>query len=116
MKMMTKMTKTKQFATTATIAATLALFSGTLAPNALAQTATVKHASPAPTHKPNIVQRHPTATGVAAGVATHSALKRSAAAKKRAHKKLNFAERHPTISGLAAGVATTKTIKKTTHK
>ena len=65
--------------------------------------------------KPNIAQRHPKATGVVAGVATHSALKRSAAAKKRAHGKLSFAERHPTLTGIAAGVATTKVVKKTTR-
>lgn len=85
------------------IAATAALIFTT---GAFAQTAA---------HK-NIVQKHPNAAGVAAGVATHTALKRSAAAKKRAHKKLNFAERHPTLSGIAAGVATSKVIKKTTHK
>ncbi|MGC4042968.1 MAG: hypothetical protein QM758_04120 [Armatimonas sp.] len=62
----------------------------------------------------NVIQKHPTATGVVAGVATHAALKRSAAAKKRQHRKLNFAERHPTLTGIAAGVATTKIIKHTT--
>lgn len=64
----------------------------------------------------NIIQKHPTLTGVAAGVATHSALKKSAAAKKKAHQKLNFAEKHPTLSGVAAGVATRAVIKKTTHR
>ena len=86
------------------IAATAALIFTT---GAFAQTSTA--------HK-NIVQKHPNASGAAAGVATHSALKRSAAAKKRAHKKLNLAEKHPTLSGIAAGVATSKVIKKTTHK
>ena len=64
---------------------------------------------------PNIIQRHPTATGVAAGIGVHHALKVSAANKKRHHQKLSFAEKHPTMSGLAAGVATRAAIKHTTH-
>ena len=47
----------------------------------------------------NVVQRHPTATGVAAGVGTHAALKASARRKKARHQKLSFAERHPTLIG-----------------
>lgn len=66
--------------------------------------------------KLNIVQKHPTLAGAAAGVATHAALKRSAANKKRNHQKLNFAERHPTLTGIAAGVATRAAIKHTTPK
>jgi hypothetical protein len=97
--------KTKQTLTLGLAALTLTL-GAPFTTGAFAQTTT--------THK-NIVQKHPNATGVAAGVATHTALKRSAAAKKRAHKKLNFAERHPTLTGIAAGVATSKVIKKTTH-
>ena len=84
-----------------------ALAALTLTTGSFAQTTTA--------HK-NAVQRHPTAAGVAAGVATHAALKRSAAAKKHAHRKLSFAERHPTLTGIAAGAATTKVIKKTTHR
>lgn len=60
------------------------------------------------------VQKHPTATGVAAGIATHAALKRSAAAKKKLHQKLTWAERHPTLTGIAAGTATRLAIKKST--
>ena len=67
------------------------------------------------THQPNIVQRHPTMAGIAAGAATHHMLKLSAARKKRNHQHLNFAERHPTMSGFAAGVATHHFIKHTTH-
>jgi len=78
-----------------------------LAPGAFAQTA-------APAHRPNAIQRHPTATGAAAGVATHSMLKRSAASKKAHHQKLNFAERHPTLSGLGVGLGTRHEIKKHT--
>lgn len=66
---------------------------------------------------PNVIQKHPTATGVAAGVATHAALKRSAAYKKKHHQKLTWAERHPTLTGIGAGAATRAVIKKTTsHK
>ena len=66
------------------------------------------------TKKPNFIQRHPTATGLVAGVATHSALKHSAAQKKARHQKLNFAEKHPTITGIAAGMGTKAVVKKST--
>lgn len=65
----------------------------------------------APMHRPNIIQRHPTATGFAAGVATHHALKVAARNAKAHGQKLNFAERHPTLSGLGAGVFTRHEIK-----
>ena len=84
----------------ALVPATLSL----LAPAAFAQTGY-------PAHKPNIIQRHPTATGFAAGVATHSALKRSAAYKKAHGQRLNFAEKHPTLSGLGVGTVTRHEIK-----
>ncbi|MCW3060636.1 MAG: hypothetical protein JWQ02_2457 [Capsulimonas sp.] len=64
---------------------------------------------------PNVIQRHPTATGVAAGAGVHHALKVSAANKKRHHQKLSFAERHPTMSGIAAAVGTHHVIKHSTH-
>jgi hypothetical protein len=64
----------------------------------------------------NFIQRHPTATGVAAGIATHQALKMAAARDKARGKKLNFAERHPTMMGIGAGVITHHEIKKHTPK
>ncbi len=64
-----------------------------------------------PMHRPNLIQRHPTATGFAAGVATHHALKVAARNAKMHGKKLNFAERHPTMSGLGAGLLTRHEIK-----
>ena len=69
----------------------------------------------APAHKHNIFQRHPTMTGIAAGIATHHALKVSAARKKARGQKLNFAERHPTLSGIGVGAVTRHMIKKHTH-
>ena len=86
-------------ASLAFIPAALAL----LAPATFAQTPTAHH--------PNFIQRHPTATGFAAGVATHHALKVAARNAKRHGQKLNFAERHPTISGIGAGVFTRHEIK-----
>lgn len=65
----------------------------------------------APMHRPNMIQRHPTATGVAAGVATHHALKVAARNAKMHGQKLNFAERHPTLSGIGAGAFTRHEIK-----
>lgn len=75
-----------------------------LAPASFAQMA-------APAHRPNLIQRHPTATGFAAGVATHHALKVAARNAKLHHQKLNFAERHPTMSGIGAGLFTRHEIK-----
>jgi hypothetical protein len=67
-------------------------------------------------HPHNIIERHPTATGFAAGVATHHLLKVEAARDKARGKKLNFAERHPTMSGLGVGVFTRHEIKKHTPR
>lgn len=67
-------------------------------------------------HKKNWVQRHPTMTGIGAGVATRHALKVSAARKKARGQKLNWAERHPTLTGIGAGTATRHVIKTHTPK
>ena len=80
-----------------------------LIPAALALLAPASFAQMA--HHPNLIQRHPTATGVAAGLATHHALKVAARNAKLHHKKLNFAERHPTMSGIGAGLFTRHEIK-----
>ncbi len=80
-----------------------------LIPAALALLAPASFAQVA--HKPNFIQRHPTATGFGAGVATHHALKVAARNAKMHGKKLNFAERHPTLSGIGAGVFTHHEIK-----
>lgn len=66
-------------------------------------------------HPKNWVQRHPTLTGIGAGVATHHALKVAAHNAKMHGKHLNWAERHPTLSAIGAGVATHHVIKATTH-
>jgi hypothetical protein len=76
----------------------------------------VAHAAPAPAHKKNWVQRHPTMTGIGAGLATHHALKVSAARKKARGQKLNWAERHPTMSGIGVGTVTRHVIKTHTPK
>ena len=68
----------------------------------------------APAHHPNVIQRHPTVAGIAAGAATHHALKVAARNRKAHHQKLNFAERHPTLSGIGAAVVTHHEIKKHT--
>ncbi len=79
-----------------------------LIPAALAMAAPTLAQAP---HHPNVVQRHPTATGVAAGVGVHHALKVSARNKKAHHQHLNFAERHPTLSGIGAALTTRHVIK-----
>lgn len=68
-----------------------------------------------PASAQNAIQRHPTATGVAAGAATHHALKVSARNKKRRGQRLNFAERHPTLSGIGAAIATRHAVKASTR-
>lgn len=67
-------------------------------------------------HPTNVIERHPTATGVAAGVATHAALKARARYDKAHGRKLNFAERHPTMMGIGAGIFTHHEIKKHTPR
>lgn len=62
-------------------------------------------------HRGNVIQRHPTATGIAAGAATHHALKVSARNKKARHQKLNFAERHPTLTGIGAAIGAHHVVK-----
>lgn len=59
----------------------------------------------------NPIQRHPTMTGIAAGVATHHALKVAARNAKMHGKHLNFAERHPTLAGMGAGIGVHHEIK-----
>src|SRR5438045_971091 len=75
----------------------------------------VTNAQAGPPHKKSFIQRHPTMTGIAAGVATHHALKVSARNKKAQGKKLNWAERHPTLSAIGVGATTRHIIKKHTH-
>ncbi len=63
----------------------------------------------------NEIAKHPTMTGIAAGVATTKAID----AKRKydlAHgKKLSWAERHPKLSGIGVGLVTRHEIKKHMH-
>lgn len=94
-------------ATLALLPATLALLAPVTA--SFAQMAT-------PMHRPNVIQRHPTLTGIGAGLATHHALKVAARNRKMHGQKLNFAQRHPTLSGIGVGAATRGVIKaRTAH-
>lgn len=99
------LTRQRKFLPGATLAAGLTFLAGTVAP---------VHAGGQ--KRPNIVQRHPTMTGIAAGVATRHALKRSAERKKATGRKLNFAERHPTLTGVGAALGTRHVIKRTTRR
>ena len=80
-----------------------------LVPAALALLAPASFAQMA--HRPNFIQRHPTMTGLGAGIATHHALKVAARNAKAHGQRLNFAERHPTMSALGAGALTRHEIK-----
>ena len=50
-------------------------------------------------------------TGIAAGMATHHALKVAARNRKMHGQKLDFAQRHPTMSAIGAGALTRHEIK-----
>ena len=67
-------------------------------------------------HPRNFIQRHPTATGVTAAIATHHALKVAARNRKAHGQRLNFAERHPTLSAIGVGGVTRHEIKKHTPR
>ena len=55
----------------------------------------------------NILQKHPTASGVAAGVAAHHMAKKSAA-----HGGHGLMARHPVATGVVAGAAAHHMLKK----
>ncbi len=82
-----------------------------LLPAALTLLAPATFAQTTAAHNPNIIQKHPTMTGVAAGMATHHALKVAAHNRKMHHQKLNWAQRHPTLSAIGAGAFTRHEIK-----
>jgi hypothetical protein len=71
--------------------------------------------TPANAGMKNEVAKHPTITGIVAGVATTKALERKAAWDKAHGKKLNWAERHPRLSGVGVGLVTRHEIKKHMH-
>jgi hypothetical protein len=68
-----------------------------------------------PVHK-NWIHRHPTATSLAAAMATHHALKVAAARDKASGKKLNWAEKHPSMSAVGVGAVAHHEIMKTEPK
>ncbi len=87
-----------------------------LLPAALALTAPAFVSSPALAQaapkKPNMMQRHPKATGVAAGLAAHHMAKKGAKGKMAQGKKPNMMQRHPKATGVAAGLAAHHMAKK----
>lgn len=95
---------------------TSALLAALVAVPALTVTIPSAYAQATRQNRPNIVQRHPTATGIAAGIGTRALLKRSAAAKKRRGQRLSFAERHPTLTGIGAAIGTRAVVKSTTRR
>ena len=61
--------------------------------------------------KKNFAQKHPTLTGVAAGVAAYKIAKKTGKNRAAVGKKKNFAQRHPVITGVATGMAVHKVAK-----
>ena len=80
---------------------TLALLPAALAPAFLTS----------PVHA-GLLHKHPTAAGVAAGLAAHHMAKKGAAGRMAHGKKPNLAERHPMATGVVAGVAAHHMLKK----
>ena len=94
--------------------AALALLPATLAlitPAVFAQTGTMTAPGTMSHRHLNGIQRHPMLTSIAAGVATHHALKVAARNRKMHGQKLDFAQRHPTMSALGAGAIVHHEIK-----
>ena len=52
----------------------------------------------------NFAQRHPTATGAAAGLGAYALAKKTGNNRARAGRHRNFAQRHPVVTGVAAGM------------
>jgi di/tricarboxylate transporter len=101
-KMMMSSARTRLSAAMLTVVLALTMMAGMVRPQAAyAQHSIVDKAA-----------KHHKMVGAATGVGTYAALKRSAARKKAAGRRLNFAERHPMASGVAAGMVTNHMLKK----
>ena len=61
--------------------------------------------------KKNFAQRHPTMTGVVAGVAAYKIAKKTGKNRVAHGGKKNFAQRHPMMTGVATGMAVHKVAK-----
>lgn len=75
----------------------------------LAQAGTTTHQTVV--KKKNFAQRHPTLTGVAAGVAAYKVAKKTGKNRAAAGGKKNFAQRHPVMTGIATGMVVHKVAK-----
>ena len=64
------------------------------------------------THHRNFAQRHPTATGAAAGIGAYALAKRTGRNRMAAGRHRNFAQRHPVLTGVAAGMVAHHYAKK----
>ena len=61
--------------------------------------------------KKNFAERHPTMTGVAAGMAAYKVSKRTGKNREAMGGKKNFAQRHPVMTGIATGMVVHKVAK-----
>jgi hypothetical protein len=61
--------------------------------------------------KKNFAERHPTMTGVAAGMASYKVAKQTGKNRAAAGGKRNFAQRHPMMTGIATGMVVHKVAK-----
>ncbi len=61
--------------------------------------------------KKNFAQKHPTLTGVAAGVTAYKVAKKTGKNRVANGGKKNFAQRHPVMTGIATGMVVHKVAK-----
>ena len=81
----------------------------TLLPAVLALAAPALLTSPA---QAGLLHKHPTAAGVAGGLAAHHMAKKGAEGRMAHGQKPNLAERHPVATGVIAGAAAHHMLKK----
>jgi len=63
-------------------------------------------------HHRNFAQKHPTLTGIGAGVGAYALAKKTGKNRVRAGRRPNFAQRHPVLSGVAAAAVAHHYAKK----
>ena len=63
-------------------------------------------------HHRTFAQKHPTATGLAAGVGAYALAKKTGHNRDRAGRHRNFAQRHPLLTGIGAGMVVHHYAKK----
>ena len=66
-------------------------------------------------HQRTFAQKHPTATGLAAGVGAYALAKKTGKNRARAGRHRNFVQKHPVLTGIATGMVVHHYAKKHRH-